>query len=193
MMIDYANRISAVPKDTSNHCKLLVYLHMKYDPDKLILFQGSNPLRESWLVDGMIEKLNTSHNVVASSYQNVGKQVVEKIDGALFGWTKWGLYNFMFSDYETLLHNTEASLDVDYGFQIPNTRILNTQLEEVFRLRKPLPFLNKRVVIVGSSNSLQGKGLGEIIDSYDVVIRTNWAHLIPEDTRSEERRVGKEC
>lgn len=36
----------------------------------------------------------------------------------------------------------------------------------------------KNVIIVGPSNSLEGKGLGKVIDSYDIVIRINrWYYM----------------
>ena len=61
-----------------------------------------------------------------------------------------------------------------------------------FNFEKQLDFLdyirNKKVIIVGPSPHLEGRGLGKLIDSYDVVCRVNECY-----TESVKEDYGKRC
>ncbi len=79
-----------------------------------------------------------------------------------------------------------------FSANIANTgRILDRiKLEEIDIKTFSNIFKDKKVALVGPSSTLEGKGNGDYIDSFDIVCRINLGFFIPEDMRKD---FGKRC
>jgi hypothetical protein len=85
--------------------------------------------------------------------------------------------------YERKIYNEPPRINEPRGFTYDEWKSIrskgryDTQYNEFLK--------DKRVVIVGPSPSLEGKGLGTFIDSYDIVIRMNKAFPIESDIQDD--------
>lgn len=98
-------------------------------------------------------------------------------------------------------NNTQVSISNSKINRIPEKKVRQLQRRGI----NPIEFISKdierdsefksyitgkRVIFVGPATSISGKGLGELIESYDIVVRTNGSFKInPEDEVDYGRRT----
>ena len=99
------------------------------------------------------------------------KNILQHLDNKWYGKTKNNIINIPL-DKMPPQWQSSAPPPVDQLSNSFNDYILDTKLKNIIE--------NKRIAYVCPSPHLKGKGLGKLIDSYDLVVRINQAYEMPE-------------